>query len=81
MAPTLFSMMFSATLTYSFQDVDAGFPIYTALMASYLTLEGCKPNLRYRQMWLISSSMQMTEHRMPKQRKNANGCRSHVKSM
>ena len=27
MAPTLFSMMFSAMLTDTFQDVDAGFPI------------------------------------------------------
>ena len=27
MAPTLFSMMCSAMLTYVFQDVDAGFPI------------------------------------------------------
>ena len=26
MAPTLFSMMFSAMLTDAFQDVDAGFP-------------------------------------------------------
>ena len=26
MAPTLFSMMFSAMLTYAFQDVVAGFP-------------------------------------------------------
>ena len=27
MAPTLFSMMFSAMLTDAFQDVDAGFPM------------------------------------------------------
>ena len=27
MAPTMFSMMFSAMLTDAFQDVDAGFPI------------------------------------------------------
>ena len=27
MAPTMFSMMFSAMLTEAFQDVDAGFPI------------------------------------------------------
>ena len=27
LAPTLFSMMSSATLTYAFQDCDAGFPI------------------------------------------------------
>ena len=35
MAPTLFSMMFSAMLTDAFQDVDAGFPIRYRLMASY----------------------------------------------
>ena len=35
MAPTLFSMMFSAMLTDAFQDVDAGFQSGTALMASY----------------------------------------------
>ena len=35
MAPTLFSMMFSAMLTDAFQDVDAVFPIKSALMASY----------------------------------------------
>ena len=32
-------------------------------------------------MWKISSSMQMTWQKMPNQRKNARGCRSHVKSM
>ena len=35
MAPTLFSMVFSAMLTDDFQDVDAVFQSCTALMASY----------------------------------------------
>ena len=35
MAPTLFSMMFSAMLSDAFEDVDAGFQTGTALMASY----------------------------------------------
>ena len=30
MAPKLFSMKFSAMLTYDFQDCDAGFPIYNS---------------------------------------------------
>ena len=81
MAPTLFSMMFSTMLTDAFQDVDAGFHIRYRFGGMLLNLRSCKPNLRYRRMWLISSSMQMTCLRMPNQRKNARGCRSHVKSM
>ena len=50
MTPTLFSMIFSAMLTDAFQDCDAGFLSVTGLMASYSTYEGCKPNLRCRQM-------------------------------
>ena len=61
MAPTLCSMMFSAMLTDAFQDVDAGFPIRYRFDDKLLNLRRrCKPNPRCRQMWLISSSMQMT---------------------
>ena len=35
MTPALFSMLFSATLTYAFQDCKAGFLSGTALMVSY----------------------------------------------
>ena len=38
MAPTLFSMMFSAMLTDDFQDVDAGFPIRYRFDGKLLTL-------------------------------------------
>ena len=48
MAPTLFSMMFSAMLMDVFQDSDTFFQSGTVLMAIYLTLEGCKPKLRCR---------------------------------
>ena len=38
MAPTLFSMMFSAMLTDAFQDVDAGFPIMYSFDGRLLNL-------------------------------------------
>ena len=38
MAPTLFSMMFSALLTDAFQDVDAGFPIRYLFYGKLLNL-------------------------------------------
>ena len=38
MAPTLFSMMFSAMLTDAFQDVDAGFPIRYRFVCKLLNL-------------------------------------------
>ena len=77
MAPTLFTMMFSAMLTDAFQDVDAGCPIryrFDGKLLKLLNLRRFKPNLRCRQMWLISSSMQMTWQKMPNQRKKARGC-------
>ena len=68
MAPTLFSMMFSAMLTDAFQDVDAGFPTRYRFDDKLL-----QANSRCRQMWLISSSMQMTWQKMPNQRKKCKG--------
>ena len=38
MAPTLFSMMFSAMFTDAFQDVDAGFPIRYRIDGKLLNL-------------------------------------------
>ena len=38
MAPTLFSMMFSAMLTDAFQDIDAGFPIRYSFDGNLLNL-------------------------------------------
>ena len=49
-APTLFSVMFSAMLMDAFQDSDSGFPIRHRFTATYSTLEGCKPKLRCRLM-------------------------------
>ena len=69
MASTLFSMMFSAMLTDAFQDVDAGFPIRYRFDGKLLNLRRLQANPRCRQMWLISSSMQMTWQKMPNQRK------------
>ena len=69
MAPTLFSMMFTAMLMDAFQDSDTGFPImYRFLMEIYSTLEGCKPKLRRRLLCQMSSSTQMIWIRMPAQR-------------
>ena len=42
MAPTLFSMMFSAMLTDAFQDVDAGFPIRYRFDGKLLNLRSLK---------------------------------------
>ena len=71
MAPTLFSMMFSAMFTDTFQEVDAGFPIRYRFDCKLLNLRRlqAKSKDRCRQMWLISSSMQMTWQKMPNQRK------------
>ena len=49
MAPTLFSMVFSAMLMDAFQDSDTGFPISYRFDGNP-TLEGCKPKLRCRLM-------------------------------
>ena len=50
MAPTLFSLMFSAMLTDAFKDADAGFPIRYRFDCKLLNLS-CKPNLKCRQVW------------------------------
>ena len=71
MAPTLFSMMFSAMRTDAFQDVDAGFPIRYRFDGKLLNLR--RLQAKSRQMWLISSSMQMTWQKMPNQRKKCKG--------
>ena len=62
--PTLFSMMFSAMLIDAFQDVDVGFPIRYRFDGKLLNLRSLQANPRCRQMWLISSSRQMTWQRM-----------------
>ena len=81
MAPTLFSMMFSAMLTDAFQDVDAGFPIRYRFDGKLLNLRRLQAKSKVQTDVVDKSSMQMTWQKMPNQRKNARGCRSHVNSM
>ena len=83
MAPTLFSMMFSAMLTDTLQDVDAGFPIRYRFDGKLLNLRRlqAKSNVQTDVVDKLIYSMQMTWQKMPNQRKNARGCRSHVKSI
>ena len=50
MAPTLFSIMFSAMLTDDFQDADAGFPIRYRFDGKLLNLRRLQPNPRCRRM-------------------------------
>ena len=73
MAPTLFSMMFSAMLTDAFQYFDAGFPIRYRFDGKLLNPRRLQAKSKARQMWLISSSMQMTWQKMPNQRKKCKG--------
>ena len=73
MAPTLFSMMFSAMLTDAFQDVDAGFPNRYRFDGKLLNLRRLQAKSKVQMMWLISSSMQMTWQKMPNQRKKCKG--------
>ena len=75
-APTLFSIMFSAMLTDAFQDVDAGFPIRYRFDGKLLNLRRLQAKSKVRtdvQMWLISSSMQMAWQKMPNQREKCKG--------
>ena len=50
MAPTLFSMMFSAMLRGAFRDCDAGFSIKYRFDGKLINKGCCKPNLRCRHM-------------------------------
>ena len=78
-APTLFSMMFSAMPWMLFRTVTLVFLSGTVLMAIYSTLEGCKPKLRCRLMCQMSSSVQIIWIRMPAQRQK---CKErHVSSL
>ena len=81
MAPTLFSMMCSAMLTDAFQDVDAGFPIRYRFHGKLLNLRRLQAKSKVQTDVVGKPSIQMTLQKMPNQRKNARGCRSHVKSM
>ena len=68
MAPTLFSMMFSAMLTDAFQDVDAGFPIRYRFDGKLLNLRRLQAKSKVQTDVVDSSSMQMTWQKMQNQR-------------
>ena len=63
MAPTLFSMMFSAMIKYAFQDCDAGFPIRYRFddLAENATPEG---KMQYTLIMRLQSELQkpLTSH-------------------
>ena len=73
MAPTLFSMMFSAMLTDAFQDVDAGFPIRYRFDGKLLNLRRLQAKSKVQTDVVGKPSIQMTLQKMPNQRKNARG--------
>ena len=50
-APTLFSMIFSAMLTDAVQDADAGFPIRHRFDGKSLNLRRLQAKSKCRQMW------------------------------
>ena len=82
MAPTLFSMVFSAMLTNAFQDVDAGFPIRYRFDGKLLNLRRLQAKSKVQtdvvdKFLYADDSAENDKIRG----KNARGCRSHVKSM
>ena len=81
MAPTLFSIMFSAMLTDTFQDVEAGFPIRYRFDGKLLNLRRlqAKSKVQTDVVDKLLYADDLAEN--ANQRKNARGCRSHVKSM
>ena len=81
MAPTLFSMMFSAMLTEAFQGVDASFPIRYRFDGKLLNLRRlqAKSKVQTDVVEKLLYAYDLAEN--AKSEKNARGCRSHVKSM
>ena len=82
MAPTLFSMMFSAMLTDAFQDVDAGFPIRYRFDGKLLNLRSLQAKSKV-QTDVVDKLLYADDlaENAKSEEKNARGCRSHVKSM
>ena len=68
MAPTLFSMMFSAMLMDAFQDNDTGFPIRYRFDGNISNLRRLLAKTKVRLMCQMSSFMQMIWIRMLAQR-------------
>ena len=82
MAPTLFSIMFSAMLTDAFHDVDAGFPIRYRFDGKLLILRRlqAKSKVQTDAVDILLYADELAENAKSEE-KNARGCRSHVKSM
>ena len=68
LAPTLFSMMFSAMLTDAFQDCDDGFPIRYRFDGKLFNLRRLQAKSKVTQMCSMYFTMPMTWQRMPQQR-------------
>ena len=77
MAPILFSMMFSAMLTDSFQNVDAGFLIRYRFDGKLLNLSRLQAESKVQTDMV--DQLLYADDLAENQRKNARGCRSHVK--
>ena len=73
MAPTLFSMMFSAMLTDAFQDLDAGFPIRYRFDGKLLNLRRLQAKFKVQTDVVDKPSMQMTWQKMPNHSKKCKG--------
>ena len=82
MATTLFSMMFSAMLTDTFQDVDAGFPIRYRFDGELINLRRLQAKSKVQRdvVYKLLYAYDLTENAKIRE-KIARGCRSHVKSM
>ena len=81
MAPTLFSIMFSAMLTDAFQAVDAGFPIRYRFDDKLLSLRRlqAKSKVQTDVVDKLLYADDLAEN--AKSEGKIRGCRSHVKSM
>ena len=82
MAPTLFSMMFSAMLTDALQEVDSGFPIRYRFDGQLLNLRRlqAKSKVQADAVDKLLYADDLAENAKIRG-KNAWGCRSHFKSM
>ena len=82
MAPTLFSMMFSAMPTDAFQDIDAGFPIRYRFDGKSLSLRRLQDKSKV-QTDVVDKLLyaDYLAENAKSEEEMQRGCRSHVKSM
>ena len=81
MAPTLFSMMFSAMLTDAFQDVDAGFPIRYRFDGKLLNLK--RLQAKSMQTYVVDKllyAVDLAENQRTKYKGLKIACQKHVTS-